>query len=139
MKYIAADERSGNGDPGEADLELWIVTDYVEKGTFFSNLVIADHVLLGSLSDYLRVHELSTRELFNIISTMAKGLAFLHSDKNIYDPHRINKPAIAHRDFKSKNVLLKQDSNGLLSAVISDFGLGTVQKLKNPFIFHKLC
>ena len=40
LKYIAADERSGNGDPGEADLELWIVTDYVEKGTshFFSNL-----------------------------------------------------------------------------------------------------
>ena len=35
LKYIAADERSGNGDPGEADLELWIVTDYVEKGTFF--------------------------------------------------------------------------------------------------------
>ena len=33
LKYIAADERSGNGDPGEADLELWIVTDYVEKGT----------------------------------------------------------------------------------------------------------
>ena len=92
--------------------------------------VISYSSLLGSLSDYLRVHELSTRELFNIISTMAKGLAFLHSDKNIYDPHRINKPAIAHRDFKSKNVLLKQDSNGLLSAVISDFGLGTVQKLK---------
>ena len=39
MKYIAADERSGNGDPGEADLELWIVTDYVEKGMslFFLN------------------------------------------------------------------------------------------------------
>ena len=101
--------------------------------------VIVDHLFLGSLSDYLRVHELSTRELFNIISTMAKGLAFLHSDKNIYDPHRINKPAIAHRDFKSKNVLLKQDSNGLLSAVISDFGLGMVQKLRNPFMGHKLC
>ena len=101
--------------------------------------VIVDHLFLGSLSDYLRVHELSTRELFNIISTMAKGLAFLHSDKNIYDPHRINKPAIAHRDFKSKNVLLKQDSNGLLSAVISDFGLGMVQKLRNPFMGHNLC
>ena len=37
LKYIAADERSGNGDPGEADLELWIVTDYVEKGTYFFN------------------------------------------------------------------------------------------------------
>ena len=104
LKYIAADERSGNGDPGEADLELWIVTDYVEKGTcFFLFLVTLTRFLLGSLSDYLRVHELSSRELFNIISTMAKGLAFLHSDKNIYDPHRINKPAIAHRDFKSKN------------------------------------
>ena len=45
LKYIAADERSGNGDPGEADLELWIVTDYVEKGTshFFSNLVRGLH------------------------------------------------------------------------------------------------
>ena len=92
----------------------------------FLFLITLTRFLLGSLSDYLRVHELSTRELFNIISTMAKGLAFLHSDKNIYDPHRINKPAIAHRDFKSKNVLLKQDSNGLLSAVISDFGLGPV-------------
>ena len=76
------------------------------------------------MSDYLRKNTLSSKELFNIISTMARGLAFLHSDKTIYDPHRVNKPAIAHRDFKSKNVLLKQDSNGLLSAVISDFGLG---------------
>ena len=49
LKYIAADERSGNGDPGEADLELWIVTDYVEKGTshFFSNLQVECSLLRG--------------------------------------------------------------------------------------------
>ena len=58
------------------------------------------------------------------------GLSFLHGDQTKTIPGMqkmaINKPAIAHRDFKSKNVLLKLDAEGVLSAVISDFGLGTV-------------
>jgi serine/threonine protein kinase len=93
------------------DRDLWIVTDYLET---------------GSLSDYLRQNEISTNELFNIIHTMARGLSFLHGDqsKTITGKQQLlNKPAIAHRDFKSKNVLLKLDNKGVLSAVISDFGL----------------
>lgn len=38
------------------------------------------------------------------------------------------KPAIAHRDFKSKNVLLKND----LTACIADFGLALVFQLGKP-------
>ena len=43
------------------------------------------------------------------------------------------KPAIAHRDFKSKNVLLRTDpKSGQLAAVISDFGLAMEFELGKP-------
>lgn len=49
---------------------------------------------------------------------MACGLAYLHDEIPASYGSRA-KLAIAHRDFKSKNVLLKQD----LTACIADFGL----------------
>ena len=55
---------------------------------------------------------------------MAEGLSFLHEDlgtSNAY--HGPKKPSVAHRDFKSKNVLLRVEPDGSLAAVISDFGL----------------
>ena len=43
------------------------------------------------------------------------------------------KPAIAHRDFKSKNVLLRTNAkSGQLAAVISDFGLAMEFELGKP-------
>lgn len=48
---------------------------------------------------------------------MLKGLAYLHEE--IIKTDKIYKPTIVHRDFKSRNVLLKKD----LTAVIADFGL----------------
>jgi len=49
---------------------------------------------------------------------MINGLAFLHEElsQGVTEP----KPTIVHRDFKSKNVLVKND----LAACIADFGLG---------------
>lgn len=49
---------------------------------------------------------------------MSRGLSYLHEDVP-WCRGEGHKPSIAHRDFKSKNVLLKSD----LTAVLADFGL----------------
>ena len=52
-----------------------------------------------------------------------RGLEYLHDE--IFDKlHECTKPAIAHRDFKSNNVLLKDD----FTACIADFGLAIIFK-----------
>ncbi|KAM8748344.1 activin receptor type-2A isoform X1 [Acanthopagrus latus] len=97
LQFIGAEKRGSN-----MDMELWLITTYHEK---------------GSLTDYLKANVLSWSELCLIAQSMSRGLAYLHEDiPGHKDGH---KPAIAHRDFKSKNVLLKSN----LTACIADFGL----------------
>lgn len=49
----------------------------------------------GSLTDYLKANVVTWNELCHIAQTMARGLAYLHSD---FPGHRDGqKPAIAHR------------------------------------------
>ncbi|XP_030285382.1 activin receptor type-2A-like [Sparus aurata] len=97
LQFIGAEKRGSN-----MDMELWLITTYHEK---------------GSLTDYLKANVLSWSELCLIAQSMSRGLAYLHEDiPGHKDGH---KPAVAHRDFKSKNVLLKSN----LTACIADFGL----------------
>uniref|UniRef100_UPI0035902707 activin receptor type-2A n=1 Tax=Myxine glutinosa TaxID=7769 RepID=UPI0035902707 len=93
LQFLAG-ERRGSG----LDTELWLITVYHEK---------------GSITDFLKGNVLSWVELCRIAESMARGLSFLHEE----GPDL--KPAIAHRDFKSKNVLLKND----MTACIGDLGL----------------
>lgn len=79
--------------------EFWIISSYHKN---------------GSLSDYLRNNILSWNDFCKISQSMANGLMFLHEEK----------PSIAHRDFKSQNVILKDD----LTACIADFGLSLTFK-----------
>ena len=83
------------------DYEYWLITEYYQQ---------------GSLTDYIRKYQLSESDVGQISTGIITGLAFLHEDST-------SKPVIAHRDFKSKNVLVKQTENGSLHAVIADFGL----------------
>ncbi|KAM9767091.1 activin receptor type-2A-like isoform 1-T1 [Menidia menidia] len=97
LHFIGVEKRNNN-----LDLELWLITAYHDK---------------GSLTDYLKANVLSWNELCHIAQSAARGLAYLHEDiPGHKDGH---KPSVAHRDIKSKNVLLKNN----LTACIADFGL----------------
>jgi activin receptor type-2B len=86
----------------EKGSELWIVSDYYS---------------LGSLHDLLKKQTLTLRRFCDLAESAAIGLAHLH-DQRIVDGVT-KKPSIAHRDLKSKNILIRND----FTCVISDFGL----------------
>ena len=71
----------------------------------------------GSLYDYLQHCTVSLQEFSVLSRTATCGLAHLHSE--ISQGNVVKKPAIAHRDLKSKNILVKSD----MTSCISDFGL----------------
>jgi len=95
LGFIAAD----NKDNGTWT-QLWLITDYHENGSLF---------------DYLSRTTVDTAGMCKMAYSIANGLAHLHME--ILGTQ--GKPAIAHRDLKSKNILVKY--NG--TCAIADLGL----------------
>ncbi|XP_050418351.2 activin receptor type-1 [Patella vulgata] len=95
LGYYASDMTSRN-----SCTQLWLITHYHHN---------------GSLYDYLINHILNHEQMVTLALTAAAGLVHLHTE--IVGNH--GKPAIAHRDIKSKNILVK--ANG--EACIGDLGL----------------
>ncbi|XP_049788940.1 activin receptor type-1 [Schistocerca nitens] len=95
LGYIGSDMTSRN-----SCTQLWLVTHYHP---------------LGSLYDHLNRTTLTHHQMMKICLSAINGLVHLHTE--IFGTQ--GKPAIAHRDIKSKNILVKL--NG--SCVIADFGL----------------
>ncbi|XP_066542118.1 activin receptor type-1C isoform X1 [Hoplias malabaricus] len=95
LGFIAAD----NKDNGSWT-QLWLVSEYHEHGSLF---------------DYLNRFTVSVDGMIVLALSIGSGLAHLHME--IIGTQ--GKPAIAHRDIKSKNILVKK--NG--TAVIADLGL----------------
>ena len=82
-------------------LELWMISEYHPHGSLF---------------DYLTIQVLTPVQVIRFARTIASGLAFLHADLRT---NETQKPSIAHRDLKSRNILVKTD----LTCCIADFGL----------------
>ncbi|CAL1615530.1 unnamed protein product [Knipowitschia caucasica] len=95
LGYIAADIK-GTG----SWTQLYLITDYHEN---------------GSLYDYLKSTTLDSGSMLRLAYSSISGLCHLHTE--IFGMQ--GKPAIAHRDLKSKNILVKR--NG--TCCIADLGL----------------
>ena len=95
LRFIAAD----NKDIG-IQTQLWLITEFCEY---------------GSLYDLLVLQTLDEATMLRLCYTAACGLDHLHAE--IVGTE--GKPAIAHRDLKSRNILVKGD----YSCCIADLGL----------------
>ncbi|XP_076053785.1 TGF-beta receptor type-1 babo isoform X5 [Oratosquilla oratoria] len=95
LGFIAAD----NKDNGTWT-QLWLVTDYHENGSLF---------------DYLMRYTVDTAGMIHMALSISNGLAHLHMDIMGTE----GKPAVAHRDLKSRNILVKSNR----TCAIADLGL----------------
>uniref|UniRef100_A0A914C5J5 Serine/threonine-protein kinase receptor n=1 Tax=Acrobeloides nanus TaxID=290746 RepID=A0A914C5J5_9BILA len=81
-------------------------------------MLVTDYHEYGSLYDYLRRREpLGLKEALDLAFSTISGIEHLHT--RVYGTGSNCKPEIAHRDLKSKNVIVKRPG----VCCIADFGL----------------
>ncbi|KFP62886.1 Activin receptor type-1C, partial [Cariama cristata] len=122
LGFIAAD----NKDNGTWT-QLWLVSEYHEQGSLF---------------DYLNRGTVTVEGMVKLALSVASGLAHLHMEivgtqgKSFPPAWPSSKPAIAHRDLKSKNILVKRNESCAIAdlglAVKHDSVLNTIDIPQNP-------
>ncbi|CAD6191977.1 unnamed protein product [Caenorhabditis auriculariae] len=96
----------------------FVAADICSEDSITQMLLVTDYHELGSLSDYLRREEtLSTDEALRLIYSSMCGIEHLHTA--VHGTGSRRKPEIAHRDIKSKNIIVKRAG----VCCIADFGL----------------
>uniref|UniRef100_A0A8C8T517 receptor protein serine/threonine kinase n=1 Tax=Peromyscus maniculatus bairdii TaxID=230844 RepID=A0A8C8T517_PERMB len=102
--------------------QLWLVSEYHEQ---------------GSLYDYLNRNIVTVAGMIKLALSIASGLAHLHME--IVGTQ--GKPAIAHRDIKSKNILVKKCDTCAIAdlglAVKHDSIMNTIDIPQNPKVGTK--
>ncbi|XP_072033519.1 activin receptor type-1-like isoform X2 [Amphiura filiformis] len=106
LGFIASDMTSRN-----SCTQLWLITHYHEY---------------GSLYDYLNRNVLDAPLACRLALSAASGLVHLHTEITCNN----SKPAIAHRDIKTKNILVKSN----LTCCIADLGLAVMHTQKEDEI-----
>ncbi|XP_066526505.1 serine/threonine-protein kinase receptor R3 [Hoplias malabaricus] len=106
LGFIASDMTSKN-----SSTQLWLVTHFHE---------------LGSLYDFLQYSTLDPEGCLRMCLSVASGLVHLHTE--ILSTQ--GKPAIAHRDLKSRNILVKRNGQ----CCIADLGLAVIHSQSSDYL-----
>ncbi|KAJ6658135.1 hypothetical protein lerEdw1_001611 [Lerista edwardsae] len=106
LGFIASDMTSRN-----SSTQLWLITHYHEH---------------GSLYDYLQCTILDGETCLHLANSIICGLVHLHVE--IFGTQ--GKPAIAHRDLKSRNILVKNN----LQCCIADLGLAVMHSQSSDYL-----
>ncbi|XP_064354570.1 serine/threonine-protein kinase receptor R3 isoform X2 [Dromaius novaehollandiae] len=106
LGFIASDMTSRN-----SSTQLWLITHYHEH---------------GSLYDYLQRTALDGAGCLALASSIICGLVHLHVE--IFGTQ--GKPAIAHRDLKSRNILVKSNRQ----CCIADLGLAVMHSQGSDYL-----
>ena len=85
--------------------------------------IVLEYHASGSLYDFLSRRTVNVQEMCSLAFSAARGLSHLHGE--IYQKEETF--SIAHRDIKSKNILVKSN----LTCAIGDLGLAVVDKWKD--------
>ncbi|XP_071484644.1 TGF-beta receptor type-1-like [Diadema antillarum] len=93
----------------------FIAADNKDNGTWTQLILVSEYHENGSLFDYLNAHSIDVPAMLRMALSIATGLAHLHMEIMGMQ----GKPAIAHRDIKSKNILVKRNGQ----CAIADLGL----------------
>lgn len=93
----------------------FVAADNKDIGTWTQLWLITEYHRHGSLFDYLNRNTTNVETMIQMVLSIACGLVHLHVDV----VGSQGKPGIAHRDLKSKNILVK--TNG--QCCIADLGL----------------
>ena len=95
VSFIAADVTSR-----QSCTQLWLIVQYHKH---------------GSLYDFLNSHGIDVASMLELAFSAVAGLSYLHTEI----AGVMGKPGIAHRDIKSKNILVKENGQ----CCIADLGL----------------
>ncbi|XP_022352254.1 activin receptor type-1C isoform X2 [Enhydra lutris kenyoni] len=109
----------------------------MDNGTWTQLWLVSEYHELGSLYDYLNRNIVTVAGMIKLALSIASGLAHLHME--IVGTQ--GKPAIAHRDIKSKNILVKKCETCAIAdlglAVKHDSVLNTIDIPQNPKVGTK--
>lgn len=114
LKFFGSDVHEGKKtEPPQPSFmitsDFWLITEYHPA---------------GSLHDFLKKNPITWPQMVSLACSFFEGLAYLHSENVGFEKSF----AIAHRDLKSKNILVKSD---LQTCCIGDLGLALKLQNKN--------